>query len=168
MNHFRWRFAATQRNLSQSWRLLCKHDRSHCGCEYSDTLQDRLDDVSQAGQWYRKALTTMDQASGGSGTCKDTVCASLCSNLGSILAESKRPKDAIPLLHRALVIREERLGHQHPDTVDIMYDLGILLANVGMMKQAASHLSNAVKLDSVHSSAGDAQRVLNAIGGAHV
>jgi hypothetical protein len=110
----------------------------------------------------------MDQASGGSGTCKDTVCASLCSNLGSILAESKRPKDAIPLLHRALVIREERLGHQHPDTVDIMYDLGILLANVGMMKQAASHLSNAVKLDSVHSSAGDAQRVLHAIGGAHV
>ena len=126
-------------------------------------VQDRLDDISQAGQWYRKALTTLDTASGGIGTCRDTVCASLCNNLGSILAESKRPKDAIPLLQRALSIREERLGHQHPDTVDVMYDLGILFANVGIMKQAALRLSIAVQLNDSHSSTGDAKRVLEAI-----
>ena len=125
--------------------------------------QDRLDDVSQAGQWYRKALTTLDTASGGIGTCRDTVCASLCSNLGSILAESKRPKDAIPLLERALLIREERLGQNHPDTIDVMYDLGILFANVGMMKQAASRLSAAVQFNDCHSSANDAKRVLEAL-----
>ena len=125
--------------------------------------QDRLDDVSQAGQWYRKALSTLDTASGGIGKCRDTVCASLCSNLGSILAESKRPKDAIALLQRALSIREERLGQQHPDTVDVMYDLGILFANVGMMKQAASHLSVVLQLNDSHSSASDAKRVLEAI-----
>jgi hypothetical protein len=87
----------------------------------------------------------------------------LCSNLGSILSESKRPKDALPLLQRALAIREERLGHQHPDTVDIMYDLGILLANVGMLSQAASRLAIAVQLNESHPSAADAQRVLDAI-----
>ena len=127
------------------------------------TLQDRLDDVSQAGQWYRKALTTLDTASGGIGACRDTVCASLCSNLGSILSESKRPKDALPLLQRSLSIREERLGHQHPDTVDVMYDLGILFANIGMMNQAASRLSIALQLDDSHSSTADAKRVLDAI-----
>ena len=126
-------------------------------------MQDRLDDISQAGQWYRKALTTLDTASGGVGKCRDTVCASLCSNLGSILAESKRPKDAIPLLQRALSIREERLGHQNPHTVDVMYDLGILFANVGMLKQGAAQLSIAVQLNESHSSAGDAKRVLEAI-----
>lgn len=131
-------------------------------CE-THSLQDRLDDVSQAGQWYRKALTTLDTASGGIGKCKDTVCASLCSNLGSILAESKRPKDAIALLQRALSIREERLGHHHPDTIDVMYDLGILFANVGMMKQAASRLSVAIQLNDTHGSSADATRVLQAI-----
>jgi hypothetical protein len=44
-----------------------------------------------------------------------------------------------------------------------MYDLGILYANLGMMKQAVSVLSTAVKLNDNHSSAGDAKRVLEAI-----
>ncbi len=83
--------------------------------------------------------------------------------MGSILSESKRPKDALPLLQRALSIREERLGHQHPDTVDTMYDLGILFANIGMMNQAASRLSAAVQLNDSHSSSADAKRVLDAI-----
>lgn len=108
-------------------------------------------------------MTTLDAASGGIGTCRDTVCASLCSNLGSILSESKRPKDAVPLLQRALSIREERLGHQHADTVDVMYDLGILYANIGMLNQAASRLSIAVQLNDSHNSTADAKRVLDAI-----
>jgi hypothetical protein len=67
------------------------------------------------------------------------------------------------LLQRALSIREERLGQNHPDTIDVMYDLGILFANVGMMKQAVSRLSAAVQLNDCHSSANDAKRVLEAL-----
>lgn len=131
---------------------------------------DRLDKLDDAAQWYRRAYALRDKSG-----IEDLGTASLAANLGTILSQSRSPKSAVPMLVRAYSIRRTLLGPSHPDTVDSMYDLGLLYANLvgrggradhadisqGNLGEASSLLKQALSVEPNHDSVPEALLVLD-------
>src|SRR5260370_1130741 len=72
--------------------------------------------------------------------------ASLFYRVGWYLDDRARYREAEPLLKRALAIREQQLGPQHPDTASSLNNLALLYRAQGKYEQAEPLLKRALAI----------------------
>src|SRR5262249_2674824 len=65
-------------------------------------------------------------------------------NLAMLLQAKDDLAGALPLLQRALTIREKLLGPEHPDTVSVFHTLAVLLTRHGDVREAREVLERAL------------------------
>ncbi len=76
----------------------------------------------------------------------DRRAVALCGNLGYLLYAMGQLAEARPYLERALAIREEVLGPQHPDTANSLNNLGYLLDSMGQLVEARPYYERALAI----------------------
>jgi serine/threonine-protein kinase len=67
-------------------------------------------------------------------------------NLALVIKESGRPRDALSLNRRALGVRLDSLGRQHPLTIVTLINLGMLERELGLYADAERHLREVLEL----------------------
>jgi Tfp pilus assembly protein PilF len=76
----------------------------------------------------------------------DERAASLCNEFGYYLSRVGNYDGARPYLERALTIREQVLGKEHPGTALSLNNLGLLLMNQGDYAAAKPYLERALAI----------------------
>jgi hypothetical protein len=87
-------------------------------------------DSASAAALLRRAVEKAETADG-----KDSVTVALVLN---VLAQVVPPKEALPLLHRALAIEDRQLGPENPQTLQDAHKLANLLRAAGQPNEAAN------------------------------
>ena len=78
------------------------------------------------------------------GSRSSEVLAIRLNNLANLHQGQEQYTEALPLYQRALAIREQVLGSQHPDTAETMHDLARLYEAQGSREEARSWYEQAL------------------------
>jgi tetratricopeptide (TPR) repeat protein len=96
-------------------------------------------DPADAPDCYRRALALQEQAAGPD----SSALPSILQALAAVVA----PRDAIPLLERALIVGRATQGAHHPANATIEADLAIKLLAVGRVDDALKAAADALAID---------------------
>lgn len=102
-----------------------------------------VDDLASARRFYERALAiraTLADAD------NDRVFAFILKGLGSVLYKQGEVDAAIPLLERALAIRERVLGEEHPEVAEALNTLAMACHNRGNTGLSRLHIERAIAI----------------------
>ncbi|HEX4823992.1 MAG TPA: CHAT domain-containing tetratricopeptide repeat protein [Candidatus Polarisedimenticolaceae bacterium] len=104
-------------------------------------LIDELGDPETAHAYYERALAIQEKSSPGSARI-----ASLLNNVAFEMKKIGRTKDAVPLYERALAIRRDKLGDEHPSTALSLQNLAMALHETGRTAEAVPMLEQSMAI----------------------
>ncbi len=99
---------------------------------YTTGMRDLKEGRFADAEKHSKAAMTAAQSFGD----HDPRLAVCLSGLATVYGNQARDADALPLLQRALAIREKKLGPDHPDVARSLNDLAWLSCNEGQYADA--------------------------------
>ncbi len=102
-------------------------------------LEASLGELQRAESFYRKILKAQQAGDPASADLATTLV-----HLAEVLRRGGRSAEAVPLLRRALSIREKKLGAEHPETAWVRNDLGVNLHLLGKEEEARKLLEAAL------------------------
>jgi tetratricopeptide (TPR) repeat protein len=103
-------------------------------------LLDGLGRHAESEPIYRRALLAWEHL----GVPEEVaVC---CNNLGALCAAQRRWPEAEAWYRRAVAIKRERLGPQHPDLALTLHNLAVLLKQMGRWAQARACITEALAI----------------------
>ena len=118
------------------------------------TVFEAQQQYDEAEKWYVAALELLkDLQMSGS---KDEAV--FCRNLSNVYSYQRKFEAAIEPAERAYKIREKQLGN-HPDTVQSIFQLGVIQANLKNSDEALKLFLKAWKMESVHLKPGNHSKV---------
>ena len=94
-------------------------------------MYEAQEQYDEAVKWYLDALRLQNELQM-SGSKEEAV---FCRNLSNVYSQQRKFEEAIEPAERAYKIRQKQLGN-HPDTVQSIFQLGVIQANLKHFDEA--------------------------------
>ncbi len=108
------------------------------------TVQQERRKFADAESLYKRSLGIYEAKQ------KDLEVAKALNHLAGLYLAMNQPAKAEPRYRRALRIREDKLGKEHPAVAETLHDFALFLEHEGRTKEAGDHLDRARRISRRH------------------